>query len=90
MDLKDDDIRGPGKEDSRSRNSHFEPSWIWLVPHLHSSPEMGDSEEVLNDSLQVEWAKVWARKQRWEEEVLLLQEEMRCVIVFYEWKSQWW
>jgi hypothetical protein len=51
---------------------------------------MGDSEEVLNESLQVEWAKVRARKQRWEEEVLLVQEEMRRVVKFHEWKSRWW
>lgn len=89
-DLKDSDIRGPGKDDTGSGNSRFEPSWIWLVPRLPSTPEMGDSEEVLNNSLQVEWAKVRARKQRWEEEVLLLQEEMRRVVMFHEWKSQWW
>lgn len=87
-DLKDDDIRGPGKDDDRSRNSRFEPSWIWLVPRIHS--DIGDSEEVLNDSLQVEWAKVQARKERWEEEVLLIQEEMRRVVAFHKWKAQWW
>jgi hypothetical protein len=38
---------------------------------------MGESEEVLDDSMQVEWAKSKARKQRWEEEVLIVQEEMR-------------
>jgi hypothetical protein len=30
------------------------------------------------------------QKQRWEEEVLLVQEEMRCVVRFYEWKAEWW
>ena len=52
--------------------------------------DVGDSERLLNDSLQVEWAKVQARKQRWEEEVLLIQEEMRRVVMFFEWKAQWW
>jgi hypothetical protein len=51
---------------------------------------MGDSEQVLDDSLQVEWVKAQARKQRWEEEVLLIQEEMRRVVAFHEWKAQWW
>jgi hypothetical protein len=51
---------------------------------------MGESEQVLNNSLQVEWAKVLARKQRWEEEVLLIQEEMRRVVKFHKWKAEWW
>lgn len=89
-DLKDGDIRGPGKEDNGTGNSRFEPSWIWLVPRVCSAPDMGDSEQVLDDSLQVEWAKVQARKERWEEEVLIIQEEMRRVIMFHEWKAQWW
>ena len=88
--LSDNDICGPGKDDSEPGNSRFEPSWIWLVPRVRCTPKMGDSEELLNDSLQVEWAKVWARKQRWEEEVLLIQEEMRRVVKFHEWKSHWW
>lgn len=37
-----------------------------------------------------EWAKSHARYQRWSEEVLLLAEEMRRVLVFLEWKAQWW
>ncbi|KAI0245468.1 hypothetical protein BJV78DRAFT_1356698 [Lactifluus subvellereus] len=89
-DLKDNDIRGPGKDDNGSGNSRFEPSWIWLVPRVHSGPDMADSEQVLDDSLQVEWAKVQARKQRWEEEVLLIQEEMHRVVMFHEWKARWW
>jgi hypothetical protein len=89
-DLKDSDIRGPGKDDNGSGNGHFEPSWIWLVPRIHSAPDTGDSEQALDDSLQVEWAKVQARKQRWEEEVLLIHEEMHQVVAFHEWKAQWW
>lgn len=88
--LNDCDIRGPGKDNAELGNGCFEPSWIWLVPRVSSTPEMGDSEDDLNDSLQVEWAKVRVRKQRWEEEVLLVQEEMCRVLQFHLWKSQWW
>ena len=49
----------------------------------------GDSEQVLNDSLEVEWSKSYAQKKRWEEEVLLIQEEMRT-IVYHEWRTWWW
>jgi hypothetical protein len=89
-DLKDDDIRGPGKDDTLLGNSRFEPSWIWLVARVRSAPDMGDSEQVLDDSLKVEWSKSYARKTRWEEEVLIIQEEMRRVIVYHEWRAQWW
>ena len=51
---------------------------------------MGDSKIVLNNSLQVKWAETQAWKQRWEEEVLLKQEEMHQVVKFHEWKAQWW
>ncbi|KAM6490236.1 hypothetical protein JOM56_014213 [Amanita muscaria] len=84
-DLRDNDIRGPGKDDNGSGNRRYEPSWIWLVPPAHSMPEMGDSEQVPDDSLlRVEWAKAQARKQRWEEEVILIQEEMRRVVMFHD------
>lgn len=41
-------------------------------------------------ALRVEWAKAKARADRWEEEVILLDEEMRRVLVFCQWKSAWW
>jgi len=40
--------------------------------------------------LRVEWAKSRARALRWSEEVILLCEEMRRVLWFLQWKSQWW
>ena len=89
-DLKDNDIRGPGRDSDGSGNSRYEPSWIWLVPRVSSAPDMEDSELALDDSLQVEWAKSRARKERWEEEVLIIQEEMRWVIMYQHWRALWW
>lgn len=40
--------------------------------------------------MRVEWAKMRARSHRWTEEVLLLTEEMRRIIVYCDWKSRWW
>lgn len=40
--------------------------------------------------MRVEWARSLARADRWEEEVLLVVEEMRRVIVFLDWKADWW
>ena len=40
--------------------------------------------------MRVEWAKTHARANRWQEEVLLVQEEMRRVIAFLDSKATWW
>ena len=41
-------------------------------------------------ALRVEWAKVMAWAARWEEDVVLLDEEMRRVLDFCKWKADWW
>jgi hypothetical protein len=38
----------------------------------------------------VEWAKTKAHADQWNEEVLLVTEEMCCTICFLEWKANWW
>ncbi|PPR04026.1 hypothetical protein CVT26_001447 [Gymnopilus dilepis] len=58
-------------------------SWIWTTSPTDST---GDQDDVLR----VEWAKSRARAARAAEEVMLLKEEMRRVLVFLEWKAAWW
>jgi hypothetical protein len=58
-------------------------SWIWL-----NNTEAGSLNDAGDDILRVEWAKSRARSNRATEEVLLLLEEMRRVLLFLEWKSQ--
>lgn len=41
-------------------------------------------------ALRVEWAKAKARGARWGEEVMLLDEEMRRILQFCDWKERWW
>lgn len=41
-------------------------------------------------ALRVEWVKAMARADRWEEDVVLLDEEMRRVLEFCHWKAAWW
>ena len=89
--LNTEDIRGPGRDDDSSSNGWFEQSWIWLVPRVQSMVDgVGESEEHFNESMRVEWAKSQARVKHWEEEVLIIQEEMRRVIQYFEWKGTWW
>ncbi|KAJ7585742.1 hypothetical protein C8J56DRAFT_1053046 [Mycena floridula] len=61
-------------------------SWIWS----ESGASGMMTDEALEDGLRVEWAKAWARLRRWKEEVALLREEMRRVLVTLEWKACWW
>ncbi|KAK0438380.1 hypothetical protein EV421DRAFT_1714308, partial [Armillaria borealis] len=41
-------------------------------------------------ALRIEWCKARARMLWWEEEIQLLDEEMRRVISFADWKARWW
>ncbi|KAJ7745301.1 hypothetical protein B0H16DRAFT_1462817 [Mycena metata] len=60
-------------------------SWIWA-----GGGGPGDDEEALHKLVRVEWSKVKARKERWEEEVELLHEEMKRVLRFLRWRALWW
>ena len=47
-------------------------------------------ENEFNENMQVEWVKARARMMRWKEEVLIIQEEMRRVLSYQQWKAAWW
>ena len=87
--LEDEDIRGPSQEVDEGvlGEGRREHSWIWLVGSNVDS-QTDDSET--KEAMRVEWGKTWARVQRWTEEVKLLQEEMRRVLAYLEWKAKWW
>jgi len=93
--LDDRDNRGPGKEPEEvsASNGLYAPSWIWLS---NPNATAGDpakstiSPDEVNEDMRVEWAQCVARADRWEEEVILLQEEMRRVVHFLRWKSKDW
>ena len=84
--LTDNDNRGPGKEpeEMACSDGQYSPSWIWRSATTTISPD------EVNENMRVEWAQCMARADRWEEEVILLQEEMRRVVQFLEWRSGDW
>jgi hypothetical protein len=41
-------------------------------------------------ALRIEWCKARARAHRWQEECLLLREEMRRVLAFFGWQAEDW
>lgn len=92
--LKSNDVSGPGRDpgETTATNSRYEPSWIWLVQRV-SQPTGSELEigvDEFNQSMRVEWSKARARMMRWKEELMLIQEEMRRVIAYHEWKANWW
>ena len=38
----------------------------------------------------IEWVKTQAQMMRWQEEYLLIQEEMQWTLAWFEWKAGWW
>lgn len=85
--LRQEDIRGPGKDPDES-NGRYVASWIWLTRKAGKATAATEAE--FNDCMRVEWSKVRARMMRWQEEYLIVQEEMRRVIAWFEWKATWW
>ena len=84
--LAEGDNRGPGKEpdEKLSSDGRYAPSWIWYSSTTTISPD------EVNEDMRMEWAQCVARADRWEEEMILLQEEMRRVVEFLEWRSRDW
>jgi hypothetical protein len=84
--LAEADNRGPGKEPEEKllRDGQYALSWIWRSSATSVSPD------EVNKDMRVEWAQSVARADRWEEEVILLREEMRRVVQFLEWRSSDW
>ncbi|PPQ96654.1 hypothetical protein CVT26_010318, partial [Gymnopilus dilepis] len=88
--LEQCDIRGPGKQPDDPLlmpNGRHEQSWIWSVGR-HGAKD--DTEEEFDEIMRAEWAKMRARRDRWEEEYRLVLEEMRRTIAYLEWKAMWW
>jgi hypothetical protein len=89
--LRREDIRGPNpgddsadlkavkrRNDRRDRDQgagHYEQSWIWLTLNTADEP---------NDQVRVQWAKMTANAERWEEELRLVPEEMRRTLASFE------
>ena len=92
--LRDEDNRGPLKESGEEGvgDGRHAPSWIWTVPSAASLPSKGSAAEKreMNETARFEWMTCRARADRWKEEEELLQEEMRRVLVYLEWKSGAW
>lgn len=88
--LTDKDNRGPGKEidEQGVGDGRYKVSWIWKGTAGNRTQDCFDLE--VNEIVRHEWMTCRARADRWKEETELLHEEMRRIIAFLEWKSNWW
>ncbi|KAJ7318568.1 hypothetical protein DFH08DRAFT_1036369 [Mycena albidolilacea] len=59
--------------------------WIW-----YSARPEEPTEAELVEALRVEWCKAYARMQRWQEDVVLVEEEMRRTIEYGYWSAREW
>ncbi|TFK59703.1 hypothetical protein BDN72DRAFT_873011 [Pluteus cervinus] len=83
----DKPLKKKQKKDEEESEGHRKVSWIWGA--------LGDGEGVyddegLKDDLRIEWCKSRARAKRWQEEVMLLEEEMRRVLMFLDSQCKMW
>ncbi|KAF9784125.1 hypothetical protein BJ322DRAFT_1109984 [Thelephora terrestris] len=92
LELADKDNRGPGKEveEQGVGDGCYSMSWIWRGSVGALQHEANLPEQEVNETVRHEWMTCRARADRWTEEADLLQEEMRRVVAFLEWKSTWW
>ncbi|KAJ7433022.1 hypothetical protein B0H11DRAFT_1759384 [Mycena galericulata] len=61
-------------------------SWIWYS--VSSVEEDGDKR--LHEALRVEWCKAYSRANRWREDLVIVEEEMRRTIVFGRFAERQW
>ncbi|KAG6913061.1 hypothetical protein DXG01_009990 [Tephrocybe rancida] len=67
---------------------HHTVSWIWI--NLTQQELDNDNDGSLHTGIRLEWVKARARAERWREEVMLIDEEMRRTLEFTSWKARWW
>jgi hypothetical protein len=98
------DVRGPGRDQQEGPTGEGDhaPSWIWLgmlgksfqetIPAETSdqTESQADSSAQINEILRVEWSRLSARADRWDEEHTLLVEEMQRTLAYLQWKSSDW
>ncbi|KAK7435288.1 hypothetical protein VKT23_019733 [Stygiomarasmius scandens] len=63
-----------------------EVSWIWIEGGTGEAVD----DAVLEEIIRVEWCKAYVRTKRWEEEVILVKEEMRRCLVTLEYNARQW
>ncbi|KAK7442561.1 hypothetical protein VKT23_016159 [Stygiomarasmius scandens] len=84
--LKDEDLRALTQENfDADKEKDARMSWIWCTEGVNKS-----GEKQMADALRIAWLKARARAHRYQEECLLLQEEMRRILETFRFEQEEW
>ncbi|KAF9456838.1 hypothetical protein BDZ94DRAFT_1176782, partial [Collybia nuda] len=86
--LHKEDIQGLSAREGGHSESRMNMSWIWRS--TEGSEDFNVEGPRMQEALRIEWCRARARAHRWQEECLLLQEEMRRVKEYFAWEEQLW
>lgn len=87
LELTNNDVRGPRREEDEPPESRRVQSWIWTTASQVST-SLNDPD--LHATLRVEWCKAQERAKRYEEEQELVVEEMRRTLATFKWNIEEW
>jgi hypothetical protein len=98
QELRSDQLKGPYIWDDQSDleatrlerhrelgGGHYTPPWFWT---LNLGPDGRHTEPI--DQIRVQWAKLMAHAERWDEELIKVPEEMRCTLAAFETEAKEW
>ncbi|KAF9470197.1 hypothetical protein BDN70DRAFT_821646, partial [Pholiota conissans] len=85
--LHEDDLVGLTFMDNLGSEGRRKLTWIWNVQVDGMDI---DVDAASHAALRIEWSKARARAHRWQEECLLLAEEMRRILAYFQWRESWW
>lgn len=103
--LNDKDVHGLREgEDASASEGRRTLSWIWMTQRTNDTEmteTMSEGKYYIfycyifyntkrEIAIRIEWCKARARAHRWQEECILLQEEMRRVKEFHRWQVGIW
>jgi len=102
----DPSLAKPGRNNEAGSEGNRQIPWIWrhfsIGVEANGDSSLHESEylsfgmkhycptNVQLKALRIEWCRGMARAERWKEEVMLLVEEHRRVVEFFEHRSRWW
>ncbi|KAF7345872.1 CxC2 domain-containing protein [Mycena venus] len=80
----DDDMDVEEHDAEHIPENRRQVSWIWTVAGIAGT----DAE--LEDALQIEWSKAYARTCRWQEEIELVEAEYEWIRLTFEYEARCW
>ncbi|KAJ7042214.1 hypothetical protein C8F04DRAFT_946055 [Mycena alexandri] len=91
--LEESDVRALSerevREEEEAHEMHLEThrtlSWIW-----YAAPTKQTGDTKLHEAIRVEWCKAYSRANRWREDLVLVEEEMRRTLEYGRYAEAQW